>query len=78
MEVKIQDRDLIMEVGVQDRGLILEVRGQDRGLVLRSRLRLKYVVNFGVIFSVKYDVERLRMRLEFSIKKLKFKAWIQY
>jgi hypothetical protein len=45
---------------------------------LRSRLRLKYAVDFGVIFSVKYGVERLRMRLEFSIKKLKFKAWIQY
>jgi hypothetical protein len=41
---------------------------------LRSRLRLEYVVDFGVIFSVKYGVKRLRMRLEFSVKKLKFKA----
>jgi hypothetical protein len=45
---------------------------------LRSRLRLEYVVDFGVIFGVKYGVERLKMRLAFSVKKLKFKAWIQY
>jgi hypothetical protein len=44
----------------------------------RSRLRLKYAVDFGVEFGVEYGVERLRMRLEFSVKKLKFKAWIQY
>ena len=63
-----------MEVGVQGRGLILEVGGQDRGLVLRSRLRLEYAADFGVVFGV----ERLRMRLEFSVEKLKFEAWIQY
>jgi hypothetical protein len=67
-----------MEVGVQGRGLILKVGNQDRGLVLRSRLRLEYAVDFGVIFSVEYGVKRLRMRLEFSVEKLKFKAWIQY
>jgi hypothetical protein len=67
-----------MEVGVQGRDLILEVGGQDRGLVLRSRLRLEYAVDFGVVFGVKYDVKRLRIRLEFSVKKLKFEAWIQY
>jgi hypothetical protein len=63
-----------MKVKIQSRDLILEIRGQDRGLVLRSRLRLEYAVDFGVIFSVKYDVKRLRIRLEFSVKKLKFKA----
>jgi hypothetical protein len=63
-----------MEVGVQGRGLILKVGGQDRGLVLRSRLRLEYAVDFGV----EYAVERLRMRLKFSVEKLKFEAWIQY
>jgi hypothetical protein len=43
-----------------------------------SRSRLEYAVDFGVEFGVKYGVERLRIRLEFSVKKLKFKAWIQY
>ena len=56
----------------------MEVGVQGRGLVLRSRLRLEYAVDFGVVFGVEYGVERLRMRLEFSIKKLKFEAWIQY
>jgi hypothetical protein len=70
MEVGVQGRGLIMEIGVQGRGLILEIGDQDRGLVLRSRLRLEYAVDFGVIFSV----ERLRMRLEFSIEKLKFET----
>jgi hypothetical protein len=67
-----------MKVGVQGRDLILEVGGQDRGLVLRSRLRLEYAVEFGVVFGVEYGVKRLRMRLEFSVEKLKFEAWIQY
>jgi hypothetical protein len=47
-----------------------------------SRSRLEYAVNFGVEFGVefgvKYGVERSRMRLEFSVEKLKFEAWIQY
>ena len=42
----------------------------------RSRLRLGYAVDFGVEFGVEYGVERLRMRLEFSVEKLKFEAWI--
>jgi hypothetical protein len=63
-----------MEVRVQSRGLILEIGSQDRGLVLRSRLRLEYAVDFGVVFGVKYGIERLRIRLEFSVKKLKFEA----
>ena len=52
----------------------MEVGVQGRGLVLRSRLRLEYAADFGVVFGV----ERLRMRLEFSVEKLKFEAWIQY
>jgi hypothetical protein len=52
MEVGVQGRGLIMKVGIQGRGLILEVGGQDRGLVLRSRLRLEYAVDFGVVFGV--------------------------
>jgi hypothetical protein len=43
-----------------------------------SRSRLGYAVDFGVEFGVEYGVERLRMRLEFSVEKLKFEAWIQY
>jgi hypothetical protein len=54
-------------------------------LELRSRLRLDYGgrssrsrLGYAVDFGVEFGVERLRMRLEFSVEKLKFEAWIQY
>jgi hypothetical protein len=53
-----------LEIGGQGRGLILEVRDQGRDLVLRSRLRLKYAVDFGEIeFG---NVIGNRSRLEFG------------